>query len=207
MTSHEHNLRESLCRFVQRGCRQRLLRSNDGCFSVRMDQRSLLITPDRCDRERIEPRDLIRVDDEHCEWEMVPCREARIHQTIYRNHPNVNAVVFARPIHATAFSASETLFNSRMIPESYVVLREVKKVSIGEVEHMGGSAQYLSRSAPAVIVQNHGTIVTGASLLETYDRLEVLESTAEAIVHARTIGEVTAMPEAIIDDLKSHYGL
>ena len=50
-------------------------------------------------------------------------------------------------------------------------------------------------------------LVTGSSVLDAFDRLEVLESTAEAVINARAIGEVSAMPDAVIRELRDVFGI
>jgi L-fuculose-phosphate aldolase len=44
--------------------------------------------------------------------------------------------------------------------------------------------------------------VLGTSILDAFDRLEVLESTAEAIINAGSIGVVTPMSNDVIDELR-----
>ena len=56
-------------------------------------------------------------------------------------------------------------------------------------------------------MENDGVVVTGSSVLDAFDRLEVLESTAEAIINARAIGEVAAMPEAVIRELREAFDI
>ncbi|MGA2496208.1 MAG: hypothetical protein ABSH20_00615 [Tepidisphaeraceae bacterium] len=41
-----------------------------------------------------------------------------------------------------------------------------------------------------------------ASVLDAFDRLEVMESTAAAIINARHRGEVSPMSDAVIEELK-----
>ena len=48
-------------------------------------------------------------------------------------------------------------------------------------------------------------LVLGANVLEAFDRLEVLESTSEALVNSRLIGEVAPMSDEVIDDLKRAF--
>jgi L-fuculose-phosphate aldolase len=38
---------------------------------------------------------------------------------------------------------------------------------------------------PAALLENDGVLVTGRDILEAFDRLEVLESAAEAIINCR----------------------
>ena len=47
--------------------------------------------------------------------------------------------------------------------------------------------------------------MTGAGVLEAFDRLEVLESTAEAILDGRNLGEISPMPATAIEELKSAF--
>ena len=50
-------------------------------------------------------------------------------------------------------------------------------------------------------------LVTGASVLEAYDRLEVLESTAEALVNARALGTLGPLSEEMIRELEAAFSL
>ena len=60
-TSEERELRCQLCEFVRRGCRQRLLISTEGSFSVRLADDEMLITPTRQDRGELRPGDFVLV--------------------------------------------------------------------------------------------------------------------------------------------------
>ena len=120
----------------------------------------------------------------------------------------MQAIVFAHPVNATAFSVTDSTFDVRTIPESYVFLRDVKRVPYGtQYRDEDELADYVSQSSPAAILENDGVIVTGRSVLDAFDRLEVFESTAEAVINARAIGEVATMPDAVIDELKSAFNL
>ncbi|MGB7323788.1 MAG: class II aldolase/adducin family protein [Rubripirellula sp.] len=207
-TPTEQELRRQLCQFVRRGCRQRLLISTEGSFSARVDDDSFLITPTQKDRELIEIDDIVLVSGNNREYGKLASRAARAHQAIYRKHPSVQAIVFAHPVNATAFSVTDSTFDVRTIPESYVFLRDVKRVPYGtQYRDENELASYVSESSPAAILENDGVIVTGRSVLDTFDRLEVLESTAEAVINAKSIGEVATMPDAVIDELKSAFNL
>ncbi len=193
-SSQEMELRKQLCDFVRRGCRQRLLISTEGSFSARISSDSFLITPTQKDRERLRADDFVLVRGDERESGKLASRAARSHQAIYKKHPHVKAIVFAHPVNATAFSVTDTPLDVRTIPESYVFLRDVRRVPYGvQYRDDGSIAEYVSASNPAAILQNDGVLVTGSTVLDAFDRLEVLESTAEAVINARAIGEVSAM--------------
>lgn len=207
-TANERELRQQLCDFVRRGCRQRLLISTEGSFSARVDGESFLITPTRQDREQLQVDDLVLVDGKQREAGKLASRATNAHQAIYRKHPSVQAIVFAHPVNATAFSVTDSTFDVRTIPESYVFLRDVKRVPHGIQYDMDGQiAEYVSESSPAAMLENDGVVVTGRSVLDAFDRLEVLESTAEAVINAGAIGDIQTMSDAVINELCKAFDL
>lgn len=205
-SSEERELRRQLCEFVRRGCRQRLLISTEGSFSVRLNHDSFLITPSQVDRSLLEVGDLVVVRGDTCSGERRPSRAALAHQAIYRRHPDVQAIVFAHPVNATAFSVTDAMLDARTIPESYIFLRDVRRVPYGvQYQTDGEIAEYLSPRSPAALLENDGVVVVGTSILDAFDRLEVLETTSEAIINSRLVGDITPMGNAVIDELKAVF--
>jgi L-fuculose-phosphate aldolase len=207
-TARERDLRRELCEFLRRGCRQRLLISTEGSFSARLDSDSFLITPTQKDREKLSLEDLVLVTNGQREAGKKASRAIWAHQLIYQRNPKVNAIVFAHPVNATAFSVTNVPFDTRTIPESYVFLQDVNRVPYGvQYREDGGIADYISTATPAAILENDGVLVTGSSVLDAFDRLEVLESTAEAVINARSIGKVSSMPDNVIEELCKAFNL
>lgn len=205
-SSGEKELRRQLCEFVRRGYRQRLLISTEGSFSARLDQDSFLITPSQRDRSDLDIDDIVLVRGDTCEAGHRPSRATLAHQAIYRRHPGVRAIVFAHPVNATAFSVTNVSLDARTIPESYIFLRDVVRVPAGvQYQASGHIADYVSPKTPAALLENDGVLVVGTSILDTFDRLEVLETTAEAIINSRPIGMVSPMSDAVIDELRAAF--
>ncbi len=207
-SSQEKELRRQLCDFIRRGCRQRLLISTEGSFSARVDGESFLITPSQQDRELLDVDDLVLVKGNAAEVGKTPSRATLSHQAIYRRHGDLQAIVFAHPVNATAFSLTDSFFDTRTIPESYVFLRDVARIPYGiQYQNDAHIAEFVSPDSPAAILANDGVLVAGSSVLDVFDRLEVLESTAEAVINAKSIGSVKAMPDQVITELKTAFGL
>jgi L-fuculose-phosphate aldolase len=208
-TSLEQELRRQLVEFLRRGCRQRLLISTEGSFSARVSEHTFLITPSQRDRERLGIEDLVLVEGNRHEPNKHPSRATRQHQAIYHRHPEVQAIVFAHPVNATAFSVTDAVFDARTIPESYLFLRDVARIPYGVQYGIGKPTidQWLSLDAPVGLVENDGVVVLGTSILDAFDRLEVLESTAEAIINAGAVGTIAPMEKAAIDELRKAFGI
>ena len=207
-STDEMELRHQLCNFIRRGCRQRLLISTEGSFSARLGEDAFVITPTQQDRETLDVEDLVLVEGGRGESDKKASRAVLAHQAIYKAHADVQAIAFAHPVNATAFSVTESAFDARTIPESYVFLRDVSRVPYGIQYHNDFQiANFVSAASPAAILENDGVLVTGASVFDTFDRLEVLESTAEAVINARVIGDVSRMPDDVIRELRDAFGL
>jgi L-fuculose-phosphate aldolase len=205
-SSAELEHRRRLCEFARRAYRQRLFISTQGTYSARIDDSAFLITPYGCDRGTVEPQDLVLVRDGAIEAGKVPSRATRTHAQIYRRYSEVGSVINAYPVNATAFSVTDVPLDTRTIPESYIVVRQPARVPYGpQFEDPGALAKFISPRTPAAVLENDGVLVTGADILDAFDRLEVLESTAEAVINCRAIGPMAPIAEAAIRDLRAQF--
>jgi L-fuculose-phosphate aldolase len=200
------DMRHTLSGFVRRAYRQRLFISTQGSFSARVDGSSFLITPYQVDRGAVDPQDLVLVEDGRRERGKTPSRAAGLHAAIYAEHPEIGAIVNAYPVNATAFSVTGAKLDTRTIPESYVVVREAGRAPFGlQFTAEQELARMISDSRPALILENDGVLVTGRTPLEAFDRLEVLESTAEAIINCRAVGTLRPLSENVTRELDAAF--
>ncbi|MGE3821203.1 MAG: class II aldolase/adducin family protein, partial [Isosphaeraceae bacterium] len=207
-TSAERELRRQLSDFVRRAYQQRLMISTQGAFSARLGDDSFLITPHRVDRSTLEIEDLVRVTSGRAEPGKAPSTAIFPHRAIYQAHPAVQAVVNAYPVNATAFGVTDSALDSRTIPESYLFLRDVARAPFAERFGDGRAlAARTSPSRPVVLIENDGVQVCGTSVLDAFDRLEVLETTAEAMINSRSLGPMVPMNDATIAELNRAFGL
>ena len=205
-TSLEKELRRRLCEFVRRAYRLRLFISTQGSFSVRVDESSFLITPLHVDRGMLDARELVLICEGKAEAGKLPSLATGNHEAVYRRHPGVHAIINAYPVNATAFSVTGIPLDTRTIPESYVVVRQIEQVKYGvQFEDNEELARHVSPRQPAAILENDGVLVTGSGILEAYDRLEVLESTAEALINCRAIGTLATMSDEVIRQLEKVF--
>jgi L-fuculose-phosphate aldolase len=206
--SLERELRTQLRDFLRRGYQQRLFISTAGSFSARIGADAFLITPYLRDRQRIELEDLVLIDRGRREAGKSPSRSSRMHRAIYLRHSGIAAVVTAYPVHATAFCVTQAELNTRTIPESYLFLRDVPRLPFElPFGNSGDLAEAVSPSQPIALLDNDGVLVCGTSVLDAFDRLEVLETTAEALIQGRPIGPLVPMPDAVIDELRTAFQL
>ncbi|MBR6739899.1 MAG: class II aldolase/adducin family protein [Clostridia bacterium] len=207
LTAAERGARRDMVDFIRRSVRQGLFGAALGSCSVRLGEDSFLITPAGLDRAFITEEDLVRVDNGSALGGEAEA-EAALHRSIYRKHPDVNAVMLARPLHVMAFGVTDTPFDPRTIPESYILLRDVKKVDAKLIRNdPDGAAALFAPAQPALLFANDCLVTLGSTLLQAFDRLEVAEATAHSIVAARDVGDIVHIASSEIDDLKVDFKL
>ena len=207
-TSEELSARRDMITLIHRSYKMGLFTATHGTYSVRLSDGSFVITPFNYDRAYLEEDDLVRVKAGMKELGKTPSRAVQLHEIIYQKHPEIGAILLAHPVHAMAFAVTDAEFDARTIPESYILLRDVKKLPYEEIyQNPAKLAEELKESAPVVMVENDCAIVTGSTLLQAFDRLEVMESTAHSIINTRELGDIVHISEKEVDELKEAFHL
>ena len=185
-----------------------LFTATHGTYSVRLPDGSFLITPFGFDRAYLEEDDLVRIKGDAKEIGKLPSRAVLAHRKIYQENPQIGAVLLAHPVHAMAFAVTDMEFDARTIPESYILLRDVKRVPYEELYlDPDKLAKEFDAAHPAAIVENDCVIVTGESLLQAFDRLEVMELTAASILKSQRLGRMVHISDEEVAALKETFML
>lgn len=207
-SSEELAARRDMITLIHRSYQMGLFTATHGTYSVRLADGSFVITPFNYDRAYLEEDDLVRVKAGMKELGKTPSRAVHLHEKIYEAHPDIQAILLAHPVHAMAFAVTDAAFDARTIPESYILLRDVKKITYEEIyTNPDQMAKEFAPSCPAVMVENDCVIVTGGSLLQAFDRLEVMESTAHSIISAQEIGPIVHITDPEIEEIKEAFHL
>ncbi|MEJ5187654.1 MAG: class II aldolase/adducin family protein [Breznakiellaceae bacterium] len=208
ITSEERAARRDMCTLIHRSYDQGLFSSTQGTFSQRLEKNDFIITPYGKDRKYLEPEDLVRIQNGKKEKGKTPSRSVLLHQRIYELHPHINSIIIAHPPSVMVFAITEARFNSRTIPESYILLRTIPTVPFGSTfMDQEKVARSFSKKTPIVMVENDCIIVTGSTLLNAFDRLEVAEYSAKALIAASELGEVVAINDAQVAELEAAFHL
>jgi Ribulose-5-phosphate 4-epimerase and related epimerases and aldolases len=207
--NEEKELRAQIRDFTHRAYRQRLMISTAGSMSARVDAEHFVTTPRRRDRLELTAESLVRVSRDACEQGKRASRTSRLHGLVYAANPDVGAVINAQPMCASAFCMTDAAFSSRTIPESYLVLGDVPKIPFADVviDAEALAARMSLKKCPVLLIENEGALIVGRTLLEAFDRLEVLEATAEALQLARPLGPLAPMPDSALAELRKAFGM
>lgn len=205
-TPEELSIRRNIAMLVRRACDQGLMIGSYGNISVRWKENDFLITPRNVPRWEIDLEDIVQIKEGKREAGKLPSRSLRLHEEIYKSHPEVNSIILTQAPNIMAFGVSHARLDVRTIPESWIFLQDIKSVEFGK--QFAGDPTIpglVSKNNPAIIVQNDGIIVTGNELLQTFDRLEVAEFSAKSLVMGHPLGELVPIDTDQIEALRRKY--
>lgn len=207
-TSEEMDMRYQMSLLIRRAYSQQLFTSTEGTFAVRLSKDSFLITPAKSDRGTLDPEDLVLVKGMHYEAGKNLSTAAWFFKAIFDAQPDINSIIISNPPYIMGYAVSHETFDPRVIPESYILLREIPTFPFGEhFRNLGEVTKTLSPRYPVIIIQNDCLVTTGTTLLQAFDRMEVAEYSAKATLNAKFLGGMKPITEAQIADLVKAFKL
>ncbi len=205
-SSRERELRQQIVEIVHRACDRYLMISTEGVASARVDEHSFLITPTGLDRRDIEIDDIVLIRDGQREAGKLPSRSVKLHQAIYEQHADIHTVITAQSPHVVAYAVSSGIFDTKSIPECYIMLVEMPEIPFAALyQEPEKVAAALSPRSPVLLVQNDCVLTTGQSLLQAFDRLEVAEFSAKSLIDTLPLGGMVPISNADLEDLQAKF--
>jgi L-fuculose-phosphate aldolase len=166
--AEEKNLRQAIIDACLAMNRDGINQGTSGNISVRWNS-GLLITPSGIAYDKLAPGDIIfmKIDGSY-EHKLLPSSEWRIHRDILHARANVNAVVHAHPIYATAFAIC-----GMEIPAVHYMIAAAGGPTIRCARYETFGTEELSKAVlealsdrNCALMGNHGMIATGRDLSE-----------------------------------------
>lgn len=203
MTNIKHQLIDIAHRMWQRS----YTAGNDGNLSVRLSPTRVLATPTGISKGFLEPKMLVSVDMDGTQVGRSAYKrtsEILLHLAIYKQRPDVRAVVHAHIPHATAFACSGVPLPEGLYPEAEVCLGTVPTVpytKAGYAELGLACRGFIQADTNALLLGNHGAVTFGATLTEAYYRLEMLEAYCQILLAIKQIGQVRMLSQAELAEI------
>jgi L-ribulose-5-phosphate 4-epimerase len=188
------DLRESVYATTMRLAEAGLIRLSAGNISAQDAQGNIAITPAGMSYSSMRPSDItiIDFDGQVLDGRLKPSSETPMHAAIYRNVPNVGAVVHTHSVHALGFAASgaeipvvslEVLLIGGPVP--------VAPYACPGTAEAGRIASEVFASRPALralLLRNHGALAIGADLEHAFQAAVNCETGAQICLAARQTG-------------------
>ena len=212
----EYAIRKELCEIGKRVYERGMVAANDGNFSVKLNENEFLCTPTGVSKGFMSPECICRIDAEgkllEAEQGFRPSSEMKMHMRIYRERPDVKAVVHAHPPYATTFAIAGIPLEKPIIAETLLILGRVPVAAYGTPstdEVPDSVAEYIAEY-DAVLLSNHGAVTCGDSLMNAYFKMESLEFYARQLYQTKLLGqarELTAAQVETIYEIRRRSGM
>ena len=191
-------VKKEICEIGRRMYARGFVAANDGNISVRIGPDRFIATPTLVSKGFMTPEMLVVVDGEGrvVEGKRKPSSELKLHLRVYRERPDIFAVVHAHPVTATGFAVARVPLDKAFMPELVVNLGTVPvaEYATPATDEVPDSIDPYVKDHYAVLLANHGVLTFGRDLMEAYFRMETVESYAQILLVANTIGVAKTVP-------------
>ena len=200
-------VKEAIVRYCNLLHKKNMLAAADGNVSYRISDGEILITPSGVPKAFIEADDIAVIDLANNIIKGRPSGERQMHLEVYRKCPQARAVVHAHPPSAIAWSVAYPAMEelpSECLSEVILAAGRIPIVPYarpGGME-MGTNLHAYLPDCRAMILSRHGAICWGESLREAYCGMERIEHSADILLRAKSLGQLTSLPEEEVAALR-----
>ena len=120
-------IKQEICEVGHRLYAHGFVAANDGNISVKVGENEFYCTPTGVSKGSLTPDMIIKIDAEgnKIEGNLNPSSEIKMHLRVFRERPDVNAVVHAHPPVATAFTVAGIPLDRYILPEAVLTIGDV----------------------------------------------------------------------------------
>jgi L-fuculose-phosphate aldolase len=205
--TNEWALKKQIVEIGQRIWTRGYVAANDGNISIKLNDHELLTTPTGVSKGFMTVDMIIK-----CDWTgkplssnpgYRPSSEVKMHLDVYKERPDIGAVVHAHPPFATSFAVAGIPLNKCVLPEAIIVIGSVPTAPYGLPSSMEipDRMRPFIKNSDAILLENHGALTLGTDLLNAYHKMETLEHTASIVWKAIQLGNLNVLPPAERDRL------
>ena len=208
----EGRLREQIVEFGRSLFERGLTAGSSGNLSVRLED-GWLLTPTNASLGNLDPARLAKLD-----WKGhrlsgdPPSKEAFLHRAMYEERPGAGAIVHLHATHAAAVSCMGGLNPADCLPPltAYYVMKVGRLPLVPYYRPgdpaLGEAIRGLAGKHSAVLLANHGPVVSANALEAAVYAIEELEETAKLFLLLRNAPTCPLTPEQI-QELKDTFKL
>jgi L-fuculose-phosphate aldolase len=184
--------------------------SNAGNISVRLGDDRLLMTPKSVCKGFMTP-DMMCITDldgRKLQGDRDPSTEMLMHLEVYRQRPDVRAVVHAHPATATGFAVAGIPLDRAVLAE---VLTTLGSIPIAEyatpsTAELPEAVRKFIKAHDGMLLANHGALTVGPDVFAAYYKMETIEHFAKISLVARMLGRENLITREEVDRLQGLRG-
>lgn len=190
MSAAERDLRYLVCELGRRLYAKNYVAATDGNLSVRLHDGRFLVTPSGVSKGFMAPEHLLIADGEGrlLKGEGKVTSEFFTHLAAYEEREDVLAVIHAHPPMCTAVTLAGIDMRVPLLPEVVAAVGGVPTCPYATPGTPEGAdaVREAIRTADAVLLDRHGSLTVGKTLMDAYNKLEKIEHAAAILLAAYT---------------------
>ena len=210
-TRAEEQIRADIVEIGRRLFSRGFVASNDGNISVRVDDTRLITTPKSVSKGFMTPDMMVVVDynGRKLSGDREASSELPMHLEIYRNRPDVNAVVHAHPPTATGFAVAGIPLTRAVLAEVVTTLGSIPIAEYGtpSTQELPDAVRKYIKAHDGLLLANHGAVTCGDSAMAAYYKMETIEHFARISLVARQLGRENVLSRNEVDRLQGLRGM
>lgn len=216
--NNEKEFRIEICEIGKKLCVSGFTPANDGNISIRISENEVLITPAGVSKGSLVPDMICKVNmkgDDILPNGYVKSSETPTHLRVYRDRPDVKAVIHTHPPYATAFAVAKIPLDKPILPDVIFHIGDVPIVEYGmpSTEELANVVSKYDKKYDALLLENHGVLCFGENLINALHNTERLEYYAKIIflssklssnieLHENEVKKIVEMKESLDDKTK-----
>jgi L-fuculose-phosphate aldolase len=185
--------------------------SNDGNISCRLDDGRLITTPKSVSKGFMTPDMMVVVDYEgrKLAGDREASSELPMHLEIYRNRPDVNAVVHAHPPIATGFAVAGIPLTRAVLAEVVTTLGSIPIAEYGtpSTKELPDAVRKYIKAHDGMLLANHGAVTCCKTVMTAYYKMETIEHFAKISFVARQLGGENLLSRDEVERLQGLRGM
>ncbi|MBE6698679.1 MAG: class II aldolase/adducin family protein [Ruminococcaceae bacterium] len=187
-------IKQEICEVGHRLYNHGFVAANDGNISVKLNDNEFYCTPTGVSKGSLTPDMIIKIDAEgnKLEGTLNPSSEIKMHLRVFRERPDVNAVVHAHPPVATAFTVAGIPLDRYILPEAVLTIGDVPTCAYATPSTMEipDSLMPYIQEHDAFMLKNHGALTVGNTLTRAFFTMEEVEFNAKIMKYAMELGRI-----------------
>ena len=212
--STESTLRADIVEVGRRMYARGYTASNDGNISVRLGSDRLLMTPKSVCKGFMTP-DMMCITDldgRKLQGDRDPSSEMLMHLEVYRQRPDVQAVVHAHPPTATGFAVAGIPLDRAVLAEVLTTLGSIPIADYAtpSTSELPAAVRRYIKAHDGMLLANHGALTVGTDLYGAYYKMETIQHFAKISLVARMLGRENLLSREEVmrlQDLRGTYGI
>ena len=211
MGPSDASVRADICEVGRRLYARGYVASNDGNITVHLDTGRIVTTPKSVSKGFMTPEMMcvVDLDGRKLDGERDPSSELKMHLEVYRNRPDVRAVVHAHPPLATGFAVAGIPLDRAVLAEVITTLGciPIADYATPSTQELPDAVRQYIKAHDGLLLANHGALTVAGDVFAAYYKMETVEHFAKISLVARLLGGERLLSQQEVNRLQGLRGM